>query len=68
MIEEETLSIKYIFIKKLINNKIPVFVFLGNGIRLKGIIIGYDDTAFILKEGNNTQLVYAHAISTLLPQ
>ncbi|MDA8387446.1 MAG: RNA chaperone Hfq, partial [Nitrospiraceae bacterium] len=47
--------------------KMLVVVYLTNGIRLRGIIKGFDNFVVMLK-GTTTQLIYKHAISTILPE
>jgi host factor-I protein len=46
---------------------VPVVLYLTNGVRLKGIIKGFDNFVVVLKESTH-QLVYKHAISTVMPQ
>ncbi len=60
-------GIQDIFLNQLRREKIPVVVYLTNGVRLKGIIKGFDNFIIVLKE-TNEQLIYKHAISTILPE
>ncbi|BCB97195.1 RNA-binding protein Hfq [Dissulfurispira thermophila] len=55
------------FLNQLRKEKIPVIVYLTNGVRLKGIIKGFDNFVVLLKEAND-QLIYKHAISTVIPE
>jgi len=55
------------FINDLINNRRLVTVFLISGIKLEGTIVSFDSDTVTLKGSNNIQLVYKHAISTILP-
>lgn len=59
------------FIEDLITQQKPVALYLANGIRLQGYVIGYDKYTVLFKSDNgdngNTQLIYKHAISTLAP-
>jgi len=55
------------FLDNLINEAKSVTIFLVNGIRLEGIITSFDLSTITLEGSNNTQLVYKHAISTILP-
>lgn len=54
------------FIESLENHKIPVSIFLVNGIKLHGVIVGFDEQVMMLKNGM-TQMVYKHAVSTVVP-
>ena len=47
--------------------KTPVTVFLVNGVKLQGIITWFDNFSVLLRRDGHTQLVYKHAISTVMP-
>ncbi|OHE56032.1 MAG: RNA chaperone Hfq [Thermodesulfovibrio sp. RBG_19FT_COMBO_42_12] len=55
------------YLNQLRKEKIPVVVYLTNGVRLKGIINGFDNFVILLKE-NTQSLIYKHAISTIIPE
>lgn len=55
------------FLNFLRKKKIPVVIFLVNGTRLKGVIKGFDNFVVVLKH-ESQQLVYKHAISTIVPE
>ena len=55
------------FIKKLIDTKAQVTVFLINGIKLSGVITENDESTLYLQRDQHTQLVYKNAISTIMP-
>ena len=48
-------------------NKTPVTVFLVNGVKLQGIITWFDNFCVLLRRDAHSQLVYKHAISTVMP-
>ena len=54
------------FLEALHKEKMPVSVFLINGIKLHGMIDHYDEHVILLKNGV-TQMVFKHAISTVVP-
>lgn len=54
------------FLDLLKKDSVPVSVFLVNGIKLHGVIDAYDDQVLMLKNAI-TQMVYKHAISTVVP-
>jgi len=60
-------NLQDIFLNQLRKEKIPVTIYLANGVRLKGIIKGFDSFVIILRESNE-QLIYKHAISTIVPE
>ena len=54
------------FLNALRKEKIPVSIFLVNGIKLQGQVDSFDQYVIILKNTVN-QMVYKHAISTIVP-
>lgn len=54
------------FLNELRKEKVPVSVFLVNGIKLHGVIESFDQYVVMLKN-SITQMVYKHAISTVVP-
>jgi host factor-I protein len=55
------------FLQILLNDKTAVNVFLVNGIRLSGQLAAFDQFAVLLESGSGSQLVFKHAISTVMP-
>ena len=55
------------FLNQLRKDKTPVVIYLTNGVRLKGIIKGFDNFVILLKE-NTQSLIYKHAVSTIVPE
>ena len=55
------------FLNDLRQNKISVTVFLVNGVKLQGIITWFDDFSLLLRRDGPTQLIYKHAVSTIMP-
>lgn len=55
------------YLNQLRKDKTPVVVYLANGVRLKGVIKGFDSFVVVLKE-TTQQLIYKHAISTIVPE
>ena len=55
------------FLNHLRKDRIPVIIYLTNGVRLKGVIKGFDNFVVLLKE-STIQLIYKHAISTVMPE
>ncbi|WP_128596111.1 RNA chaperone Hfq [Paraburkholderia kirstenboschensis] len=51
----------------LVNDKTTVSVFLVSGIRLNGQLAAFDQFVVLLESGTGVQLVFKHAISTVLP-
>lgn len=47
--------------------KAPVMIFLLKGVKLQGVITWFDSFSLLLRRDGQTQLVYKHAISTVMP-
>ncbi|WP_419419818.1 RNA chaperone Hfq [Legionella sp. D16C41] len=54
------------FLNELRKEKVPVSIFLVNGIKLHGVVDSFDQYVVMLKN-SVTQMVYKHAISTVVP-
>jgi host factor-I protein len=55
------------FLNKIRKEKISVTVFLVNGVKLQGIITWFDNFSMLLRRDSHSQLIYKHAISTIMP-
>ena len=55
------------YLNQLRKDKTPVIIYLANGVRLKGTIKGFDNFVIVLKE-TAQQLIYKHAVSTIVPE
>ena len=64
---QKTQNLQDSFLNSLRKEKIPVTVFLTNGVRLKGTIKAFDNFVVLLRDVNE-QLIYKHAISTIVPE
>ena len=60
-------NVQDVFLNYLRKNKTPVTVFLVNGVKLQGVITWFDNFSVLLRRDAHVQLVYKHAISTIMP-
>lgn len=60
-------NLQDVFLNQLRKTKAPVTIFLGNGVKLAGIITNFDIFSILLKRDKSCQLIYKHAISTVMP-
>ena len=67
MANEKSQNVQDVFLNHLRKNKTPVTVFLVNGVKLQGIITWFDNFSVLLRRDGHTQLVYKHAVSTIMP-
>jgi host factor-I protein len=63
----KSLNLQDGYLNQLRKEKIPVVIYLTNGVRLKGMIKGFDNFVLLLKE-NSQSLIYKHAVSTIVPE
>ena len=67
MASEKSQSVQDVFLNHVRKQKVPVTVFLVNGVKLQGIITWFDNFCVLLRRDGQSQLVYKHAISTVMP-
>ena len=60
-------NLQDVFLNSVRKAKMPVTVFLVNGVKLQGIITWFDNFCVLLRRDSHSQLVYKHAISTVMP-
>ncbi len=60
-------NLQDIFLNQLRRSKTPVTMFLVKGVKLQGIITWFDNFSVLLRRDGQSQLVYKHAISTVMP-
>jgi len=60
-------SLQDTFLNHVRKNKVPVTIFLVNGVKLQGVITWFDNFCMLLRRDGQSQLVYKHAISTVMP-
>ena len=60
-------NLQDVFLNYVRKQKLPVTVFLINGVKLQGVITSFDNFCMMLRRDGHSQLVYKHAISTVMP-
>ena len=66
MSSEKSQNVQDVFLNYIRKNKTPVTIFLVNGVKLQGIVTWFDNFSVLLRRDGHTQLVYKHAISTVM--
>ena len=64
---QKTNNLQEVFLTQARKQKIPVTMFLVNGFQLRGTITGFDCFVIILDSEGRQQVIYKHAISTIVP-
>ena len=67
MAAEKSQNVQDVFLNHIRKNKTPVTIFLVNGVKLQGVITWFDNFSVLLRRDAHSQLVYKHAISTIMP-
>ena len=60
-------NLQDIFLNHMRKTKTPVTMFLVKGVKLQGIITWFDNFSVLLRRDGHAQLIYKHAISTVMP-
>ncbi len=66
MADKQT-SLQDLFLNALRRSKTPVTMFLVKGVKLQGIVTWFDNFSVLLRRDGQSQLIYKHAISTIMP-
>lgn len=61
------MNLQDVFLNQARKDRLPLTIFLTNGYQFKGIIRGFDQYVVILETDGRQQLVYKHAVSTIVP-
>jgi host factor-I protein len=64
---EKFQNVQDVFLNKIRKEKMSVTVFLVNGVKLQGVVTWFDNFCLLLRRESHVQLVYKHAISTIMP-
>lgn len=65
---EKKQNLQDTFLNQVRKSKTPVTIFLVNGVKLQGVVSWFDNFCVLLRRDGQSQLVYKHAISTVMPQ
>ncbi len=61
------INLQDVFLNQVRKDKITVVIYLTNGFQLKGLVKGFDNFIVILEAEGKQQMIYKHAISTVIP-
>jgi len=64
---EKTQNLQDTFLNHVRRSKTPLTIFLVNGVKLQGVVTWFDNFCVLLRRDGHSQLVYKHAISTVMP-
>ncbi|MDF2676680.1 MAG: RNA-binding protein Hfq [Bacillota bacterium] len=62
-----TINLQDAFLNNVRKDKITITIFLNNGYKLNGTVIGFDNYVVFIETDKGQQLVYKHAITSILP-
>jgi len=64
---EKSQNLQDTFLNHVRKSKTPLTIFLVNGVKLQGVLTWFDNFCVLLRRDGHSQLVYKHAISTIMP-
>lgn len=64
---ERAHNLQDVFLNSVRKAKNPLTIFLVNGVKLTGVVTSFDNFCVLLRRDGHSQLVYKHAISTIMP-
>ena len=67
MSAEKKQNLQDTFLNSVRRTKTPLTIFLVNGVKLQGVVSWFDNFCVLLRRDGQSQLVYKHAISTIMP-
>jgi len=67
MSNDKKQNLQDVFLNAVRKTKTPLTIFLVNGVKLQGIVSWFDNFCVLLRRDGQSQLVYKHAISTIMP-
>ncbi|MBR4346825.1 MAG: RNA chaperone Hfq [Oscillospiraceae bacterium] len=67
MATNKTLNLQDVFLNQARKEKVPITCILTNGFQFKGIVKGFDSYTVIIDADGKQELVFKHAISTIVP-
>ena len=67
MASEKKQNLQDTFLNSVRKTKTPLTIFLVNGVKLQGVVSWFDNFCVLLRRDGQSQLVYKHAISTIMP-
>ena len=67
MSAEKKQNLQDTFLNSVRKSKTPLTIFLVNGVKLQGVVTWFDNFCVLLRRDGQSQLVYKHAISTIMP-
>ena len=67
MAADRSQNLQDTFLNYVRKNKTPLTIFLVNGVKLQGVVTWFDNFCVLLRRDGHSQLVYKHAISTIMP-
>jgi len=67
MANDRSQNLQDVFLNHVRKHKVPLTIFLVNGVKLQGVVTWFDNFCVLLRRDGVSQLVYKHAVSTIMP-
>ena len=63
----KVVNLQDVFLNQVRKEHVPITIFLVNGFQIKGMVKGFDSYIIVIESDGKQQMIYKHAISTILP-
>lgn len=64
---KSSINLQDVFLNQVRKEHVPITIFLVNGFQIKGMVKGFDSYIIVIESDGKQQMIYKHAISTILP-
>jgi len=64
---KSSLNLQDVFLNQVRKERVPITIYLVNGFQIKGLVKGFDSYIIVIDSDGKQQMIYKHAISTILP-
>ena len=65
---KQSVNYQDLFLSQARRDRVPLVVFLVNGFQMRGVLAGFDSFVILLNTDGKQQMVYKHAVSTIVPE
>lgn len=64
---KSSINLQDVFLNQVRKERVPITIYLVNGFQIKGLVKGFDSYIIVIDSDGKQQMIYKHAISTILP-
>ena len=64
---KSSINLQDIFLNQVRKERLPITIYLVNGFQIKGLVKGFDSYIIVIESDGKQQMIYKHAVSTIIP-